>query len=303
MGQNDFVPTIISRFAATSLFLYDIILTIDDEITYVWSAKWTLPKVLYLWVRYPGILAQLFACIVSFFSMSNDFCFGYGIFNSTWLLISAGTADGLLVLRVLALVKGRRRLTIALKWGYIGVYIAETCLLCYYYYGAVKSAPSSAFNLGCVQTQYVGIYSSLSLSSALVPIATAPIVVLNFTLLSVVLCTVFPLARQARGLTETPLFGALIRDGVAYFALTTCATLLATITPLVYYNIPRAVSLSIPWFLSVGPVSAGRLFLNLRSIMGSRNSVGISNSPPPTKPSTSVPSTTPYSAGEASGSA
>jgi len=257
------------------------------------SAKWTLPKVLYLWVRYTGFVAQLFACIISVFALPDKFCFGYGIFNSTWLLVSAGTTDGLLLLRVLALVRGKRKLTIALKWGYSVVYLVETGLLCYYYYGAAHGPYGWATNLGCCQTLYVGDYTSLSLSAALVPIATAPVVLLNFALLIVVLCTVLPLARRDRDRIQTPLFGALIRDGVAYFALTSCVTLIATITPLVYYNVPRAVSLSIPWFLTIGPVSASRLFLNLRSTMATRTGVVLSNGPHPPKPPNSTGSTMP----------
>ncbi|KZT52844.1 hypothetical protein CALCODRAFT_74490 [Calocera cornea HHB12733] len=69
MSQYEFVPTIISRFAATSLLLYDVILTMDLEITHVWGTKWSVPKLLYMFIRYPGLVSQLFSCIVSVFPL------------------------------------------------------------------------------------------------------------------------------------------------------------------------------------------------------------------------------------------
>ncbi|KAF8726557.1 hypothetical protein AX14_007711 [Amanita brunnescens Koide BX004] len=40
--------------AACSLLVYDIILTSGREITYIWRAKWSFPKIVYLILRYYG---------------------------------------------------------------------------------------------------------------------------------------------------------------------------------------------------------------------------------------------------------
>jgi hypothetical protein len=38
------------------LQVYDYLITFDDEITYVWSSKWNVGKILFLLVRYPVFL-------------------------------------------------------------------------------------------------------------------------------------------------------------------------------------------------------------------------------------------------------
>jgi len=199
MGQYDFVPTIISRFAATTLYLYEVLITIDDEVTYVWSVSWTLPKALYVWVRYPGLISQLFSCLISVFPLSKTFCFDYGVYDPTWLLILSASTDALLVLRVLALVKGRRRLVVGLKFLYAGVYLVLTALLSYYYFTlfSVPGTPRDGTeNLGCVQTRFIGTVPLLDLAAVLIPIACAPLLLLNTTFFVVVLCVVLPMVRR-----------------------------------------------------------------------------------------------------------
>ncbi|KZT58917.1 hypothetical protein CALCODRAFT_225110 [Calocera cornea HHB12733] len=164
-------------------------------------------------------------------------------------------------------------------------------LLCYYYEGWIKRPNGWDENLGCIQTQYVGAYTSFKVQDVLISIATyvslclgtlvvetsppvldrAPVVFLNSMILVVVLCTVVPVARRQQNEVVTPLLDALVRDGVMYFAITTAAALLMVTMGVVYYNTPRAVSASEPWFLSVAPIAASRLFLNLRTTMAHRD--------------------------------
>ncbi|KZO91510.1 hypothetical protein CALVIDRAFT_568198 [Calocera viscosa TUFC12733] len=70
----DNVPTILSRYASTALFLYDTLITLGDEIEYVWKAKWSTPKGLYLVVRYFGLATAIFSC-----GMCLALKVGYGV--------------------------------------------------------------------------------------------------------------------------------------------------------------------------------------------------------------------------------
>ncbi|KAH9884511.1 hypothetical protein C8Q73DRAFT_354684 [Cubamyces lactineus] len=45
-----------SQTAAIAVLAYDILLNFCREVTYIWSSRWTLPKLLYLVIRYYGIL-------------------------------------------------------------------------------------------------------------------------------------------------------------------------------------------------------------------------------------------------------
>ncbi|KAJ7468960.1 hypothetical protein B0H11DRAFT_1920742 [Mycena galericulata] len=42
--------------AALTVLAYDILLTMDSEVTYIWGARWSIPKALYLFGRYYGVL-------------------------------------------------------------------------------------------------------------------------------------------------------------------------------------------------------------------------------------------------------
>ncbi|KZT58915.1 hypothetical protein CALCODRAFT_224968 [Calocera cornea HHB12733] len=286
MDQYSFVPTIVSRYASTILLLHDIFITLDDEIAYVWSAKWAFPKFLYLWVRYPTLFNQVLASILTFFPLSNtlwaaedhtlfsansfESCFAHDLFYSSVLLSSAACTDGLLLLRVLALVKGRRAVNLTLRIIYIVIYLVLAALLFYYYFAITTGARDWSTNLGCIQTLYSGGFTSLTAGTVLIPIATAPILVLNSILLGVLIWVVVPASRRES--TRTPLFSALIRDGVMYYVLILAINLTLIVTGLIYYNSPRAVAVAEPWFLSVGPIAATRLFLNLRTTMSTPRS-------------------------------
>ncbi|KZT52845.1 hypothetical protein CALCODRAFT_74491 [Calocera cornea HHB12733] len=159
----------------------------------------------------------------------------------------------------------------------------ETGLLCYYYTVASRGDGWTA-NLGCVQlTGYYepGVTFDITLQGTLISIATAPVVLLNFALLMTVLYIVVPLARQEQGKTGTPLFPVLIRDGVMYFVLAFSSTLLTSLGPIIFSNQPRAVSLGEPWFQTIAPIAANRIFLNLRSVMAKEKSAGTDSSPTP----------------------
>ncbi|KIK57949.1 hypothetical protein GYMLUDRAFT_75221 [Collybiopsis luxurians FD-317 M1] len=56
--------------AAFTILVYDCILTFDKEITYIWKSPWTMPKLLYILVKYYG-LAQLSGGPVIFTTLVN----------------------------------------------------------------------------------------------------------------------------------------------------------------------------------------------------------------------------------------
>jgi len=269
MGQYDSVPTLISRWGAASVLLYDIVLTANDEITYIWSSKWTFPKLLYIWLRYFGLAAAIFACAISVQEQSFNFCADYDIFNSTWLLVLAGMGDALLVLRVLALLRDKQRVCLALKITYGFVYTIEVALLIYYLsHPPNQTAGSTAYanNLGCVVTTPSNGLTKASVADLILAIATAPVLVLNAILLGLVLYNILPAYRRqsASGVT-TSIITAVLRDGAMYFVVVTAASVAVTFTPVVWFDKPPQTNVALPWFMCIVPLSSSRLFLNLRA--------------------------------------
>ncbi|KIJ51881.1 hypothetical protein M422DRAFT_244259 [Sphaerobolus stellatus SS14] len=64
-GSEDSRNVAFSSFAALALLLFDISLTINEEITYIWKARWSTAKVLYLICRYIGLVNVFFLAIVN----------------------------------------------------------------------------------------------------------------------------------------------------------------------------------------------------------------------------------------------
>ena len=57
----------------TALLAYDSLLTLVDEVLYIWKKKWKLGTALYLLARYPNLLYFLTEKIVNFTSFQVCF--------------------------------------------------------------------------------------------------------------------------------------------------------------------------------------------------------------------------------------
>ncbi|KAJ6451675.1 hypothetical protein C8R47DRAFT_300750 [Mycena vitilis] len=51
--------------AAVTFLAFDICTSFDQEVKYIWKERWSLPKVLYLFCRYYGLLDLLFVLVVA----------------------------------------------------------------------------------------------------------------------------------------------------------------------------------------------------------------------------------------------
>ncbi|KDQ62363.1 hypothetical protein JAAARDRAFT_457843 [Jaapia argillacea MUCL 33604] len=54
-----------ANVASLAWLLYDILLTSEDESRSIWRSRWSLPKVLYLCLRYPMVFTLAFNMIVN----------------------------------------------------------------------------------------------------------------------------------------------------------------------------------------------------------------------------------------------
>ncbi|KAF7433532.1 hypothetical protein PC9H_005488 [Pleurotus ostreatus] len=67
------------QVAGTGLFIYDYVLTLGDEARYVWTAPWSLGKILFLLTRYPTFVDVALALYRehpdSLAARPNDFIF------------------------------------------------------------------------------------------------------------------------------------------------------------------------------------------------------------------------------------
>ncbi|KAL6304074.1 hypothetical protein BKA93DRAFT_307468 [Sparassis latifolia] len=52
--------TYYSSVAALAWLIFDIVITLDQEVEFIWKARWTFPKCLYLVTRYYGLFNLVF---------------------------------------------------------------------------------------------------------------------------------------------------------------------------------------------------------------------------------------------------
>ncbi|KZT38991.1 hypothetical protein SISSUDRAFT_1128362 [Sistotremastrum suecicum HHB10207 ss-3] len=68
---------LVSRYGSVcglTMCVADIATTLPREVLYYWGTAWSLPKILYFYMRYCTLLQQLFLTIALFYPPSNLFC-------------------------------------------------------------------------------------------------------------------------------------------------------------------------------------------------------------------------------------
>ncbi|KAF8501915.1 hypothetical protein JB92DRAFT_2975299 [Gautieria morchelliformis] len=60
---SSLIKTRYSTFSALSFVLYDHVLTLDAEKSFVWNSPWSLGKVLFIFNRHFGLLALMFNAV------------------------------------------------------------------------------------------------------------------------------------------------------------------------------------------------------------------------------------------------
>ncbi|EIW75145.1 hypothetical protein CONPUDRAFT_147308 [Coniophora puteana RWD-64-598 SS2] len=114
----------IAGTAGYTVVVYDLFLTLDKEIEYIWKAEWSLVKTLYLVNKYGNIGLQTYFCIertgVLYQSEDTKFCWRYNILVLVSIWLSTESLHILVLLRAWVIWGCRRKISIAL----IGLYSA-----------------------------------------------------------------------------------------------------------------------------------------------------------------------------------
>jgi len=128
--------------AGLMLLLYDHFLTLDQEVEEIWKAKWTLPKIFFLILRYT-VPAMMIIETYQISGISNheitiDFCRGWFCFS---MIIAVGsiTVSNLLILLRLWALWGRDRKLIL--WTFFGFVVVQMAALAVLVHVIVKGLP------------------------------------------------------------------------------------------------------------------------------------------------------------------
>ncbi|KAJ7129016.1 hypothetical protein C8R43DRAFT_690735 [Mycena crocata] len=191
---------------ALAFLVYDILITFDDEVRYVWSKPWTRMKFLYLFIRYIPLSVQISICIIGspeitpqFHFTSHD-CFIWQVYQGVATLLIFAAVDYVLILRVYALYHN----SVTVRKFVLGAFAAEILGMCI---GLGLSLPGIQFDEICVVT---------AISPALLIYGAATLLFQTFLFGLTVYKFVIAL-REGWG--DTPLVGLVMRDGTWAFVL------------------------------------------------------------------------------------
>ncbi|TDL18504.1 hypothetical protein BD410DRAFT_793209 [Rickenella mellea] len=246
-----------SGVAACVCLIYEIFITFDQEVEYIWKSRWTLPKVLYLWTRYFALFVQVIAIAESTsMKVTTTVCAGWAYFEGITGQMLVMGVELLLMLRVWALYKRDRRVLYFLVALYIAEVTANTVILGMSLPG-IKSVPPLRglfppdFPLsGCFPIKVPKFFFSYWIPTLIFESVLFILMTLNFV-------------RLARGNKPMPLLTLFFRDGTVYYAVIFAALLIQV---LLYELVNSALAqVAIGWQLTMFSIMGARLVLNLRA--------------------------------------
>ncbi|PIL29191.1 hypothetical protein GSI_09240 [Ganoderma sinense ZZ0214-1] len=293
--QDTFTTNLVAAAAVTWIG-YDICLTFAKEVELVWRARWTLPKVLYIAIRYYGLAAALFYLVGEMHhyilrpsaepqtgseyehdsSVRRESCRGWAYY----VAFGAGTvivlvSEGMFLLRIW-IAYGKSRMILAfVTLCYIAEITASVTV------GIIEGRTVSVlprppgFPLpGCFTFATVSLKHTLPAWIVICATSTSYLVLMMHKFIT---SHAFkaelrkarrdPLTKWFQLRKLSPIVYLLIRDGVLYFAMMFCAgTLNMAITA--RFSHREIQSMGVPLIIAVSCVSASRLALNLRGVIG-----------------------------------
>ncbi|KAG0698164.1 hypothetical protein DFH29DRAFT_1081920 [Suillus ampliporus] len=108
--------------AGHTLLVYDYLLTLNDEIRYIWRAPRTAVKVLFLLNRYVNLIGQTFIRLEEAGLLahnSQEFCQRFATFTTCFMFLSTESIHIIVLMRAWAIWGTRKIVTKILIWSYV----------------------------------------------------------------------------------------------------------------------------------------------------------------------------------------
>ncbi|ESK95647.1 hypothetical protein Moror_12572 [Moniliophthora roreri MCA 2997] len=254
--------------SAIAFLAYDIIIMFDAEVEFVWSAVWSLPKILYIFARYYGI-----AFLILEFAVKQQlglslklcaYCRSYLWFYSLGgAIIFTTTINAILVMRLHALYGKKVKVLLWLLFLLIGEFAAELYISTLVGIATDKTtmlAPPGIPLGGCLATA----------PQNLTLVAWVPCLIAATIFFFMTLYQMFDsLSRRSAKLqledlqqSFTPLLRSFYVDGAIYFSLIATILLICTVTTITLDG--PLIQIALPWLIAIYSFSGSRLVLNLR---------------------------------------
>ncbi|KAJ7633369.1 hypothetical protein DFH06DRAFT_1222669 [Mycena polygramma] len=275
--------------AAVTFLAFDICISFDQEAMlpvtnlHLSRERWSLPKVLYLFCRYYGLVDLLYLAThegvsVKYFNPHTLSChIYYGVYDSGPVML-ATTVDILFILRIHALYNRSLKMLACLILLFFGYILVIT----------VKEAVTTAQNAfePPQGVHWPGCVTIVSTFPALVGWVPAIFVSLIFFILTMVKFVIvfrtshseWRLGKLRELKSYSPILMAFVRDGTVFFLLyaSVPTVLVNTVTDQVFKGPLSGIVL--PWVTAIYSFSASRLVLNIRSISARDDQTAVAES-------------------------
>ncbi|KAF7302088.1 hypothetical protein MIND_00775500 [Mycena indigotica] len=260
-------------YATTTLLVYELFTTFDEEVERVWSLRWRLPKVLFIINRYIARALLILQFIVGDYpGMSAEFCDVYGIWQVIPARLAILVAQALMVIRLWAIYNNSKVMLFVLLSLYTVEFtavVACSVLVSINTQGASQPSP-----LGCGLEARSPLLKNYASGTWIAPVCFE-FVILILTLVKIApppglsslpfFSRVFQGASFTPRQSRNPTLDLLARDSLIYFAFVFTFTLTnALLYELSFGSFYRAILLGPTSAISC--IAVSRMIINIRSL-------------------------------------
>ncbi|KAI0289253.1 hypothetical protein BC826DRAFT_1032537 [Russula brevipes] len=242
----------LSSFAALTFLIWDILITLDQEVDAVWSKPNNIySKWLFLFVRYFAVAIQIALLFVGTqlaigFHYTESDCIKWYIFQEVGTQLLVATVEFILIMRVHALYDRNRAVTMTL----VVLFFVENVVMIV---TLIKAVPGARFDTNCVV-----VHSPPGLIFFAVAFVSFETALFSLTLIK------FLIALR-NGWGRTPVLHLLVRDGTWAFILI-FVTLCVNAGFYLGEGDSAIAAIAFPWLLSIESFAGARIVLNLYTI-------------------------------------
>jgi len=243
----------VASVAFTSLLVYDIIITMGEEIQFMWRGRWTFGKILYMLNRYvPPIDLTILMNSYMNPGLKHNFCLPWFKVDNCLLILSLCVIDMILLLRTWAVWQKKRWVL----WTLIIVYVISM----------VGAAGSITYTTVAVisepfPTQIRPCSSDVPITKVLYGLYVS-VMLFDTTILSFTVARAVP---QIRLYGLSPLWKALYQDGFFYYGV----IFMASVANLIVLAAapPELALLMITFHRAMFSAMGSRMVLNLHGVV------------------------------------
>lgn len=238
--------------AGNSILIYDHMITLPEEIAFIWRRPKALFAILFLLNRYIALLGNICGLVMDFVHVSDESCSKYALYRQLAIFLQTAIVCVMMTIRTYALYGCSKRL---LTWMTI-VMIALAGLACADTFGQFSGNVETVPEVGCNETFSKAVATRIGLAY----VALFVFDLFIFVLTVYKICKTDSLLRLSL-VTRKNIIDIIFRDGAMFFGVMTLSNILNILT---YFIGSVGIRGSLSTFTSCLSVTLiSRLMLNL----------------------------------------